>query len=119
MGYEGAILKQANGGAQTMQLTPNSNCISTPVGDTANSVKVVFGLYPSGPSCWERTVSAVDRTFELPVPFPCGNVTYQNGLQIQYRDAGGGAYVVLLSGTIVDGQSYSYSPSVEIFDSRY
>jgi hypothetical protein len=102
--------------SQTIQLTPNTNSITTGSGDSANSTKVQFGLTPSGPTCWEAIVSIDQSTFKLHADLPCANVIYKQGLTVQYQaNPASGGYVILLSGTIEDGQPYQFAPSIVIY----
>src|SRR5207253_101848 len=97
---------------QTIQLTPNSNCATTGSGDVNNSTEVQFYVTPNV-VCWTVVVSIAFRTMVLKADIDCAVVTYKQGLTVTYAPSSGGAYVVLLSGEIVDkGETYTYTDMV-------
>jgi len=85
-------------------LTPNSNSIAVPSGDSNDTTNLSF-LYNNIIPYWSPQVSSSNTTTTLGSDIGNGVVTFKQGLTVMYVPQQGGVYTVVLTGDIVDGNS--------------
>jgi hypothetical protein len=107
------VLGATPGKPQVTTLTPNSNCSAVALNDANNAVSIQFMAPPNQIPWWLAMASEA----LLPVvnPYDEGNavVTFKAGLTVSYRATGGGNYLVLMSGNIIDsGTTYPFTGAV-------
>jgi hypothetical protein len=97
------VVKDFNGGQSVnTPLSPNSNCVTVPSGDTNDDTNLTF-LYNNIIPYWSPAISSANTKAVLGTDMGNGVVTFKAGLTVQYAPQSGGVYTVLLTGDILDG----------------
>ncbi|NER92714.1 MAG: hypothetical protein F6J86_02435 [Symploca sp. SIO1B1] len=84
------------------QLTPNSNAVAVPSGDSNNTTQFAF-QYNNTQTFWSPSVSTGFTTATNAADVGNSIVTFTKGLTVQYLPQSAGMYTVIVTGTIIDG----------------